>query len=144
MITVEEGNSSVEVKFQPMAPPSFFCSINDNKDKCNIKLSVSTVTDRYGDFCVSGKSSQLVIKPETDKKSCDIMITNENWKEEFEVPVKAKIDNLMDGDQMRKVEFSGKVESDFVDSDEHSFFTVEVHTRFLYQKLYILKKINKI
>ena len=58
--------------------------------------------------------------------SCDIMITNKNWEEEFEVPVKATIDNLFDGDQMREIKISGKVESDFGQSMDHSFFTVQV------------------
>jgi hypothetical protein len=60
------------------------------------------------------------------EKSCDITITNENWKEEFIVLVKAKIDNLFDEDKTRKVEFSGEMKSEFVDSMEHKFFTVKV------------------
>jgi len=128
MVTVTEGQDSVEIKFKATSPPSFYCSILDNKDSCHVKLSVTTVIERYGDFCVDSSSSQLVIGPmEKDgEKSCDITITNENWKEEFKVLVKAKIDNLFDGDKMREVEFSGEVKSEFVDSMEHEFFTVEV------------------
>ena len=128
MVTVTEGQVSVAIKFKATAPPSFYCSILDNKDSCHVKLSVTTVIERYGDFCVDSSSSQLVIgSTEKDgEKSCDITITNENWKEEFIVLVKAKIDNLFDGDKTRKVEFSGQMKSEFVDTMEHKFFTVKV------------------
>jgi hypothetical protein len=69
------------------------------------------------------------------EKSCDITITNENWKEEFIVLVKAKIDNLFDEDKTRKVEFSGEMKSEFVDSMEHTlqiiyliYHYLDIHT----------------
>jgi len=105
MVTVTEGQDSVEIKFKATSPPSFYCSILDNKDSCHVKLSVTTVIERYGDFCVDSSSSQLVIGPmEKDgEKSCDITITNENWKEaKYTLKLKATIDNKYDGDHKRE------------------------------------------
>jgi hypothetical protein len=50
MVTVTEGQDSVSIKFKATAPPSFYCSILDNKDSCHVKLSVTTVIERYGDL----------------------------------------------------------------------------------------------
>lgn len=132
-INITEGGDSETIKFRAMAPPSFFCGLDDTKDNCQIKLKTKTVIERYGDYCVSGKASQLVVGPmaKDGGKSCDIEITNENWDKEFEFSVSAKVDGLMDGDQTREVEVSGIITSGSVSAPEHHFFTVEVNIAFL-------------
>lgn len=90
-------------------PPAFLCNSSAAPSDCFIKITAKIQDDPRDLACYGGgKVNQVVVGPFQASATafCGLTITVDNWLLSHSLPVAAKLDSLVDGDQKRVLDIS--------------------------------------
>ncbi len=104
-LVLEEGKPGHFLTVKTNAPPSLICQTSGDKSKCTIIVRALLAEDTSDYLCPStGAIRQVVIGGDAGRDLCGVEFTMDNWREEQQLWVKAKMDGLNDRDQNRSLE----------------------------------------